>query len=99
MNVFVLNKTTTKDIEILECNECELVFLSSFDHIKNDHYQNSGMHNNTKPDIENWIKESKTDDLRRFKTKHIHSLAMHTLNERSTQTITRYGTNFDQVLY
>lgn len=53
-------------ISVLECDDCGLVCLSSFEHINNDHYENSGMHNNIKPEYESWIQDTKDDDKRRF---------------------------------
>jgi 2-polyprenyl-3-methyl-5-hydroxy-6-metoxy-1,4-benzoquinol methylase len=44
-----------------------LVFLSSFDHITPGFYENSQMHGGDVP-IENWAKETATDDQRRFDT-------------------------------
>ena len=32
-------------LSLLECNECSLVFLSSFDHISDDLYEDGIMHN------------------------------------------------------
>jgi 2-polyprenyl-3-methyl-5-hydroxy-6-metoxy-1,4-benzoquinol methylase len=53
-------------LKVLECTSCGLVFLSSFDHIKDDFYKNSGMHGNTPVDIKAWVKETEFDDERRF---------------------------------
>ena len=55
-----------EDIKILECNHCSLVYLSSMEHIKPGHYENSGMHDDNEPDIEKWIKTTSFDDERRF---------------------------------
>lgn len=56
------------NLKVLECEKCGLVFLSSFDHIKDDFYKNAEMHGSN-PDInlDEWIKETKADDERRFK--------------------------------
>ena len=54
-------------LEILECASCGLVFLSSFDHIKDAFYENSEMHGEEMPDIHNWCRETAWDDERRFK--------------------------------
>ena len=43
------------ELDILECDNCGLVFLSSFDHISLKHYQESGMHDKKKPNINNTI--------------------------------------------
>jgi 2-polyprenyl-3-methyl-5-hydroxy-6-metoxy-1,4-benzoquinol methylase len=54
-------------LEILECSKCGLVFLSSIDHINDKFYEDSKMHGNEEPiDIETWIKNTATDDNRRF---------------------------------
>jgi len=53
-------------IKILECEDCGLVYLSSVNHIDNDHYENSGMHDGESPDINAWLKETATDDERRY---------------------------------
>jgi len=53
-------------LKILECDSCGLAFLSSFEHIKNDFYENSNMHTNETIDIKNWIKVTEADDERRF---------------------------------
>ncbi len=56
----------SKDIDILECVNCGLVYLSSLDHIKSEHYENSGMHDSAQFDISSWIKETQGDDKRRY---------------------------------
>jgi len=56
-----------ENIEILECISCGLVYLSSFEHIKEGFYEFSGMHEDKDTDIEAWINETKWDDDRRFK--------------------------------
>ena len=53
-------------IDILECNDCGLVFLSKIDHISTEHYAESGMHAGELPDIQSWINETEVDDERRF---------------------------------
>jgi 2-polyprenyl-3-methyl-5-hydroxy-6-metoxy-1,4-benzoquinol methylase len=55
-----------QSISILECSECGLVYLSSFDHINSKHYENSGMHNDNQLDYDSWIEDTKDDDRRRF---------------------------------
>jgi 2-polyprenyl-3-methyl-5-hydroxy-6-metoxy-1,4-benzoquinol methylase len=52
--------------DVLECSNCGLVFLSSFDHISSEHYINSGMHNEKTFSYDSWLAESKIDDKRRF---------------------------------
>jgi 2-polyprenyl-3-methyl-5-hydroxy-6-metoxy-1,4-benzoquinol methylase len=51
--------------DVLECSECNLVFLSSFDHISSKHYMNSGMHNEKTFSYDSWLAESMIDDNRR----------------------------------
>lgn len=53
------------DLEIMECLSCGLVFLSSFDHIHKDFYQEARMHDEP-VDIETWLKDTAWDDDRRF---------------------------------
>lgn len=54
-------------LEVLECQFCGLVCLSSFDHITADFYENSQM-NGEDANIERWANESVPDDERRFST-------------------------------
>ncbi len=54
------------DLDICECRDCHLVYLSSQKHISNEHYQNSGMHGNSLPSIKTWLSETEVDDERRF---------------------------------
>ena len=54
------------ELEVFECASCGLVFLSSFDHIKDDFYENSGMHGEEAPDPQTVLKETAWDDERRF---------------------------------
>lgn len=53
-------------LEILECKNCGLVFLSSFDHIKQGFYENSNMFNWNKITIEEYEKTCLKDDERRY---------------------------------
>ena len=53
-------------IDILECIDCELVYLSSSNHIRDGHYEGSGMHEE-EINIKKWLKECKEDDDRRYK--------------------------------
>jgi len=55
------------DLQILECNNCGLVTLSSFKHVKKGHYEESGMHGNDLPPMQAWLNETEEDDHRRFK--------------------------------
>ena len=55
------------ELEVLECVSCGLVFLSSFDHIRDGFYESSEMHGGEEmPDIQTWLKETEWDDERRF---------------------------------
>jgi len=54
------------ELEVFECASCGLVFLSSFDHIKDDFYENSEMHGKDALDIQTWIRKTEWDDERRF---------------------------------
>ena len=55
------------ELEVFECVSCGLVFLSSFDHIRNGFYENSQMHDGEeKPDVQIWLRETAWDDERRF---------------------------------
>jgi len=57
------------ELEILECPNCGLVFLSSFDHITEHFYEDSKMHNEgSSIDLSTWQKASSFDDERRFKS-------------------------------
>lgn len=59
------------DLEILECSNCGLVFLSTFDHIQPMHYEESGMHGDQPVPVQNWLRETDADDERRFR--HLQS--------------------------
>jgi len=54
-----------QDLDVLECTECGLVFLSSFSHVREGFYENAGMHGGT-VDKDAWIRETSSDDERRF---------------------------------
>lgn len=55
------------ELEIFECAACGLVFLSSFDHIRNGFYENSKMHDSeAMVDIRASLHEAARDDERRF---------------------------------
>ena len=53
-------------IKILECDGCGLVCLDSTSHIQSGFYENSGMHGDRPKPIEDWLKETHWDDVRRF---------------------------------
>ena len=54
-----------KKIDVLECKNCRLVFLSNFEHIYDNFYEESGMHQEEfQPNtMEEWLEETKIDDL------------------------------------
>lgn len=54
------------NLKVLECTSCGLVFLSSFSHIRDGFYENSGMHGENLRNIQTLINESNFDDERRF---------------------------------
>lgn len=54
-------------LEIRECNNCRLVYLSSDSHIQEGHYEASGMHGEAPPSMEAWLRATKPDDHRRFR--------------------------------
>ena len=54
-----------ENLQVLECAKCGLVFLSSFDHIKEGFYEDSGMHSG-EVGIKQWMIETEFDDDRRF---------------------------------
>lgn len=53
-----------KNLEIFECLDCGLVFLSNKKHIDEEFYENSNMHQEF--DFIKWRNETKEDDTRRF---------------------------------
>jgi len=62
----IANRTRDiKNIKVLKCNSCGLVFLSSFEHIKKNFYKNSQMHKNILS-ISEWTNETEVDDERRY---------------------------------
>ena len=54
------------NLKILECASCGLVFLSSLDHIRDDFYKNSEMHDKEIPNVQTWLNDTAQDDNRRF---------------------------------
>lgn len=54
------------DLAVLECAHCGLVMLSSFSHIADHHYEDGNMHDGTPKSIDEWLIDSKEDDLRRL---------------------------------
>jgi 2-polyprenyl-3-methyl-5-hydroxy-6-metoxy-1,4-benzoquinol methylase len=66
---FRVRKGVVRDapsLQILECTNCSLVVLSSFQHLQAGHYEESGMHGDVLPSIESWLRETEQDDQRRF---------------------------------
>lgn len=58
------------DLDVLRCKNCSLVFLSSFDHICDNFYEEDGMFGgdfDSETRLKKWLKETKADDERRFK--------------------------------
>jgi len=55
------------EVDVLECDDCGLVFLSSFDHIKKSHYEQSAMHGDAPLPVEQWLLETDADDERRYR--------------------------------
>lgn len=51
-------------VDVLECQNCSLVFLSSFEHMNEIFYQQGEMHSGM--NLENWVEATKADDVRRF---------------------------------
>ena len=68
-NFFIRNGNVRDDetLNILECSDCGLVTLSSTEHIRQNHYENSGMWGKSLPSIKSWLSASEEDDERRFK--------------------------------
>ena len=54
------------ELEILECASCGLVFLSSFEHIKDGFYENSKMHGQEMPDVQASFRVISRDEERQF---------------------------------
>lgn len=54
-----------KNLNILECDNCGLVFLDKQDHINNQLYEDSGMHQSS-CSMDEWTKNTDWDDQRRF---------------------------------
>ena len=53
-----------KDLDILECSSCGLVFLSDKEHIKDSYYEESNMSEDL--NMREWLNETQTDDTRRY---------------------------------
>ena len=67
----------SEELKVLKCNNCTLMFLSSFDHIDESFYDSGKMHG-TSFNIDKWLQNCKPDDERRFKflKKHINGKAL-----------------------
>lgn len=66
---FVIRKGEVRDdksLQIYECSSCGLVSLSSKAHIQEEHYEHSGMHGGRVPSMESWLRDTESDDERRF---------------------------------
>ncbi|CAN1534414.1 AdoMet_MTases domain containing protein [Methylophilaceae bacterium] len=66
---FHLRKGQVRDaphLSIHECDDCGLVYLSSFTHIQAEHYETSGMHGAEPITIEKLLRITEEDDLRRY---------------------------------
>ncbi len=53
-------------LKVCECNGCGLVYLSSFEHVQANLYEDSGMHGAEPLDIKKWLSTTEQDDERRF---------------------------------
>ena len=78
MNCYLCNSTSfTKrngqvrdapELQILQCDQCGLVTLSSLAHIQSGFYETSGMHGSEPVPMESWLKDTAWDDQRRIDT-------------------------------
>lgn len=55
-------------VDMMRCKACGLVFANSHKHLKENLYQESGMHQSVDFTYEDWLQETKMDDMRRAKT-------------------------------
>jgi len=53
-----------KELKVLECLDCSLVYLSDDSHVKDGFYEDSNMHKEF--DLQRWINETDPDDKRRY---------------------------------
>ena len=57
----------SSDLNVFQCNNCGLIFLSSFDHIVSNFYESSNMiEQDILKDIKERVKHTEADDERRF---------------------------------
>ena len=66
MNLRAARVRDNPTLRVMECGECGLVQLNSFDHIHANFYQSSGMHGERPASIDCWLLEAQVDDQRRF---------------------------------
>lgn len=55
-----------QDLKVMKCQNCGLVFLSSFNHMSDEFYETSGMQNNSKINFKEWQEKTFIDDSRRY---------------------------------
>jgi len=58
------------NLRILECCNCGLVFLESFDHITHGYYAENPIVGPEVPSVDYWLKLAERDDQRRYKMLH-----------------------------
>ena len=78
MNCYLCNSTSfikrngqvrdAPELQILQCDQCGLVTLSSLEHIQSGFYEASGMHGPQPVPMESWLKDTAWDDQRRIDT-------------------------------
>jgi len=54
------------EINVMECENCGLVFLDTFEQITEHFYQTSQMHGDKQISMDEWLTETAEDDERRF---------------------------------
>jgi SAM-dependent methyltransferase len=54
------------ELRIMECLNCGLVQLDSFEHIRPGFYEGSGMHGPNQASMDSWLRDTERDDRRRF---------------------------------
>lgn len=53
-----------RELQVLECLDCSLVYLSDFSHVSEDFYEDSNMHADF--NLQKWNKDTDFDDKRRY---------------------------------